>query len=218
MEIEDVKEAWADKFLLSLYSALVKHHGGSHTRSWTSKSLVSICTVTSLTRSWSQSHTQSGSVPLPPGTESREREWPPFLVQKAFCEIPESLSYSLAVAVSLALACAVAVVCAGRSLVSGAACATALLETGAGLSPLQRALCQKHGLKHWKIVTPTALLCSQQHAVRLVSCFLKRTQNYINNPIRSISNLFIWFHFLCVVARIYKKTPITCGINCISVA
>lgn len=74
-----MKEAWADKFLLPLNSALVKHHGVSYTRSCTSTSFLSTCTATSLTRSRSQSQTQSGSVQLPPGTESRKREWPHFL-------------------------------------------------------------------------------------------------------------------------------------------
>lgn len=108
----------------------------------------------------------------------KENNLTSFLVQRAFCMVPESLFDSLTIAVSLSLAgtgaCAIA--CGGRSLVSGTACAAALLKTRAGLSPLQWALCQKHGLKHRKIVTPTALLRSQQHAVCLVSGFLRRRE------------------------------------------
>lgn len=110
-------------------------------------------------------------------TAGKENDLTSFLVHSAFCEIPVSLPNSLTIAVSLALAGASAIACARRSLVSGTACATDLLETGAGLSPLQRALCQQHGLKHWKIVTPTALLRSQEHAVCLVSCFLRGREN-----------------------------------------
>lgn len=74
-------------------------------------------------------------------TAGKENDLTSFLVQRALCEVPESLPDSLTVAVSLALAGSGAIACAGRSLVSGTARATALLETGTGLSPLQRALC-----------------------------------------------------------------------------
>lgn len=121
-----------------------------------------------------------------------------FLVQWALSGVPESLLDSLTIAVSLALTSAGTVSCTGRRFVSDAAHGTALLKTGTGLCPLKRALSQQHGLEHWKIVTLTALLCSQQHAVCLISCFLRK-QRILHTQSHQVNFLFIsmvWF-FVC---------------------
>lgn len=93
---------------------------------------------------------------------------------------PVSLLDGLPVAVSLALlpglAAAAAAGFAAVASVPGAAGLAglaAVLQRGAGVSPLQAVVIQELGLEHRQVLLATADFSSQQHDVSSVPCFLK---------------------------------------------
>ena len=96
---------------------------------------------------------------------------------------PVSLLHGLSVAVSLTLLSHFAAAAAGLAAVApvpgaaglaGLAGLAAVLQRGAGVSPLQPVVLQQLGLEHRQVLLPAPDLSSQQHHVGPVTCFLFR--------------------------------------------
>lgn len=100
-----------------------------------------------------------------------------------------SLLDSLSVAVSLAFLSRFAAAATGFAAVAsvpGAAGHAAVLQRGAGVSPLQAVVLQEQRLKHRQVLLTTPDLGPQQHDVSPIPCFLPKN---VKKKIEELVNL-----------------------------